>query len=123
MVAAEAARAGDSPVRTAGQRPARFAAGAAACILREASDSGRARHRSATFPVVCGTCSGHVADADSRNRRRGPENRISTGTAARAEAEARAERERQTAAAADAVRQVLPCEDCGQQQAAGLCEA
>ncbi len=43
--------------------------------------------------------------------------------AARAEAAERAERERQEAAAADAVRQALPCEDCGQDQAAGLCEA
>ncbi|MFE9889254.1 hypothetical protein [Streptomyces scopuliridis] len=43
--------------------------------------------------------------------------------AARAEAEVRAEREREAAAAADAVRQTLPCEDCGQERAAGLCEA
>jgi hypothetical protein len=43
--------------------------------------------------------------------------------AARAAAQERAERERQAAAAADAVRQALPCEDCGQDQAAGLCEA
>ncbi|MFE1519582.1 hypothetical protein ACFW9I_22630 [[Kitasatospora] papulosa] len=35
----------------------------------------------------------------------------------------RAERERAAAAAADAVRQALACEDCGQQQAGGLCEA
>ncbi|MFI1067026.1 hypothetical protein ACH4TC_34710 [Streptomyces spororaveus] len=39
--------------------------------------------------------------------------------AARAEAAALAEAERQAAAAA---LQVLPCEDCGQEQAAGLCE-
>ncbi|MFH9298818.1 hypothetical protein [Streptomyces sp. NPDC017520] len=43
--------------------------------------------------------------------------------AARAAAAQRAEHERQAAAAADAVRQALPCEDCGQEQAAGLCEA
>lgn len=43
--------------------------------------------------------------------------------AARAAATERAERERQTAAAADAARQALACEDCGQQQAGGLCEA
>ncbi|MGF1344555.1 hypothetical protein ACQSMD_31335 [Streptomyces flavovirens] len=35
----------------------------------------------------------------------------------------RAEREHAAAAAADAVRQALACEDCGQQQAGGLCEA
>ncbi|MEU2564837.1 hypothetical protein ABZ626_36725 [Streptomyces longispororuber] len=43
--------------------------------------------------------------------------------AARAAARERAERERQEAAAAEAVRQALPCEDCGRDQAAGLCEA
>lgn len=43
--------------------------------------------------------------------------------AARAAAQERAEREREAAAVADAVRQALPCEDCGQDQAAGLCEA
>ncbi|CAL9675653.1 hypothetical protein SUDANB178_07730 (plasmid) [Streptomyces sp. enrichment culture] len=43
--------------------------------------------------------------------------------AARAAARERAERERQEAAAAEAVRQALPCEDCGRGQAAGLCEA
>lgn len=43
--------------------------------------------------------------------------------AARAAARERAERERQQAAAAEAVRQALPCEDCGRDQAAGLCEA
>jgi hypothetical protein len=43
--------------------------------------------------------------------------------AARAAAQEQAERERQEAAAADAVRQALPCEDCGQDRAAGLCEA
>ncbi|MEH0449869.1 hypothetical protein QA811_41455 [Streptomyces sp. B21-102] len=43
--------------------------------------------------------------------------------AAREAAQERAEREREAAAAADAVRQALPCEDCGQDQAAGLCEA
>lgn len=43
--------------------------------------------------------------------------------AARAEAQERAEREHQAAVAADAVRQVLSCEDCGQERAAGLCEA
>jgi hypothetical protein len=42
--------------------------------------------------------------------------------AARAAAAERAERERQEAAAAEAVRQALPCEDCGRDQAAGLCE-
>jgi hypothetical protein len=42
---------------------------------------------------------------------------------ARAAARDRAERERQEAAAAVAVRQALPCEDCGQQRSAGLCEA
>ncbi|MEU5437984.1 hypothetical protein AB0G73_32080 [Streptomyces sp. NPDC020719] len=42
---------------------------------------------------------------------------------ARAAAEERAELEREAAAAADAVRQALPCEDCGQERAAGLCEA
>ncbi|MEU5632150.1 hypothetical protein ACH47C_23570 [Streptomyces rishiriensis] len=44
-------------------------------------------------------------------------------TKARAAARDRAERERQEAAAADAVRQALACEDCGQQRSAGLCEA
>ncbi|MGW2710667.1 hypothetical protein ACWC4J_16990 [Streptomyces sp. NPDC001356] len=43
--------------------------------------------------------------------------------AARAAAQERAEYERQAAAAADAVRQALPCEDCGLQRSAGLCEA
>ncbi|MGW1615193.1 hypothetical protein ACWCQZ_38260 [Streptomyces sp. NPDC002285] len=42
--------------------------------------------------------------------------------AARAAVAQRAEAERAAAAAADAVRQALPCEDCGQPQAAGLCE-
>ncbi|MEU9983731.1 hypothetical protein [Streptomyces sp. NPDC050856] len=41
----------------------------------------------------------------------------------RAAAQEQAERERQAAAAADAVRQALPCEDCGLQRSAGLCEA
>ncbi|MGW1658430.1 diguanylate cyclase domain-containing protein [Streptomyces atratus] len=41
---------------------------------------------------------------------------------ARAADQERAERERAAAAAADAVRQALACEDCGQQRAAGLCE-
>lgn len=35
----------------------------------------------------------------------------------------RAEREHVAAAAAETVRQALACEDCGQQQAGGLCEA
>ncbi|MFF1446156.1 hypothetical protein [Streptomyces sp. NPDC058295] len=43
--------------------------------------------------------------------------------AARAAAQDRAEREHEAAAVADAVRQPLPCEDCGQDRAAGLCEA
>jgi hypothetical protein len=43
--------------------------------------------------------------------------------AARAAPQERAEREREAAAAAAAVRQALPCEDGGQNQAAGLCEA
>ncbi|MFK0231071.1 hypothetical protein ACIQUL_35500 [Streptomyces sp. NPDC090303] len=43
--------------------------------------------------------------------------------AARAAAAEQAERERQAAAAADAIRQALACEDCGRDQAAGLCEA
>ncbi|MFH9016112.1 hypothetical protein ACH4C6_32625 [Streptomyces sp. NPDC017943] len=43
--------------------------------------------------------------------------------AARAAAQERAEHERQAAAAADAVRQTLPCEDCGLERSAGLCEA
>ncbi|MEU5583044.1 hypothetical protein ABZ791_36225 [Streptomyces huasconensis] len=42
--------------------------------------------------------------------------------AARAAAQEKAERERLAAVAADAVRQARPCGDCGQQQAAGLCE-
>ncbi|MFE9637022.1 hypothetical protein [Streptomyces sp. NPDC006463] len=42
--------------------------------------------------------------------------------AARVAAQERAEADRAAAAAADAVRQALPCEDCGRQQAAGLCE-
>ncbi|MET9656825.1 hypothetical protein [Streptomyces sp. NPDC006510] len=42
---------------------------------------------------------------------------------ARAAAQKQAQRERQAAAAADTARQVLPCEDCGQQWSAGLCEA
>jgi hypothetical protein len=42
---------------------------------------------------------------------------------ARAAARERAEREREAAAAADAVRQALPCEDCGQERSSGLCEA
>ncbi|MFJ9729400.1 hypothetical protein ACIRP3_42370 [Streptomyces sp. NPDC101209] len=41
---------------------------------------------------------------------------------ARAAARGRGERERREAAAADAVRQTLGCEDCGQQRSAGLCE-
>jgi len=43
--------------------------------------------------------------------------------AARAADLEREEAERAAAAAADAARQALPCTDCGQQQAAGLCEA
>jgi hypothetical protein len=43
--------------------------------------------------------------------------------AARQAAQERAMRERAAAAAAAAVRQALPCEDCGQERAAGLCEA
>lgn len=43
--------------------------------------------------------------------------------AARAAAQERAERERRASATADAVRQTLPCEDCGQERSAGLCEA
>ncbi|MFI0192084.1 hypothetical protein ACH4PW_31630 [Streptomyces sp. NPDC017082] len=43
--------------------------------------------------------------------------------AARAAARERAERERQEAAAAEAVRQALPCEDCGLPESAGLCPA
>lgn len=42
---------------------------------------------------------------------------------ARAADQERAERERAAAAATDAVRQALACEDCGQQQAGGMCEA
>ncbi|MFK0016216.1 hypothetical protein [Streptomyces sp. NPDC091027] len=42
--------------------------------------------------------------------------------AARATAEEQAERQRRAAATAVAVRQALPCEDCGRGQAAGLCE-
>ncbi|GHE33947.1 hypothetical protein [Streptomyces capitiformicae] len=42
---------------------------------------------------------------------------------ARAAARERGERERQEAAAAEGVRQLLPCEDCGQGRSAGLCEA
>ncbi len=42
---------------------------------------------------------------------------------ARAAAQERSEREREAAAAADAVRQAPACEDCGQEQAGGLCEA
>ncbi|WP_216586605.1 hypothetical protein [Streptomyces brasiliscabiei] len=42
---------------------------------------------------------------------------------ARAATRERGERERQEAAAAEAVRQALSCEDCGQQRSAGLCEA
>jgi hypothetical protein len=42
--------------------------------------------------------------------------------AARAAGLERAERDRAAAAAADAVRQALPCEDCGQDWSAGLCE-
>ncbi|WP_424864007.1 hypothetical protein [Streptomyces sp. MMS24-I29] len=41
----------------------------------------------------------------------------------RAAARDRAEAERAASAAADAVRQALACEDCGLQQAGGLCEA
>jgi hypothetical protein len=43
--------------------------------------------------------------------------------AARAGAWERAERDQAAAAAIDAARQALPCEDCGRQQSAGLCEA
>ncbi|MFF3735187.1 hypothetical protein ACFYXM_34180 [Streptomyces sp. NPDC002476] len=43
--------------------------------------------------------------------------------AARAAAQERAEAERAAVAAADAARQALACEDCGLQQAGGLCEA
>ncbi|MEH0557438.1 hypothetical protein [Streptomyces sp. B21-101] len=42
--------------------------------------------------------------------------------AAHAAARERGERERQEVAAAEVVRQALPCEDCGQQRSAGLCE-
>lgn len=42
--------------------------------------------------------------------------------AARAALQEQAERERRATAAAVAVRQALPCEDCGQDRAAGLCE-
>ncbi|WP_344084355.1 hypothetical protein [Streptomyces stramineus] len=42
--------------------------------------------------------------------------------AARAAARERAEREHQEAAPADAMRQAMPCEDCGQERSAGLCE-
>ncbi|WP_328380794.1 hypothetical protein OHB13_38225 (plasmid) [Streptomyces sp. NBC_00440] len=42
--------------------------------------------------------------------------------ATRAAAAERAEREQEAAAAADVARQELACEDCGQQQASGLCE-
>ncbi|WP_371097734.1 hypothetical protein [Streptomyces sanglieri] len=41
----------------------------------------------------------------------------------RAAARDRAERESEAAAVAEAVRQAMPCEDCGQARAAGLCEA
>ncbi|OEJ21837.1 hypothetical protein AR457_40855 [Streptomyces agglomeratus] len=41
----------------------------------------------------------------------------------RAAAQEQAEREREAAVASDAARQALPCEDCGQDWAAGLCEA
>lgn len=40
----------------------------------------------------------------------------------RAADQERAERERAAAAAAETIRQALTCEDCGQQQAGGLCE-
>uniref|UniRef100_UPI003F49A75A hypothetical protein n=1 Tax=Streptomyces achromogenes TaxID=67255 RepID=UPI003F49A75A len=43
--------------------------------------------------------------------------------AARAAAQEQAELERAAAAAADVVRQALPCEDCGLQRSGGLCEA
>ncbi|MCC9707292.1 hypothetical protein E4N62_19635 [Streptomyces sp. MNU76] len=43
--------------------------------------------------------------------------------AARAAAQERAEREREAETVADALRQALPCEDCGQDRSAGLCEA
>ncbi|WP_413804249.1 hypothetical protein [Streptomyces sp. OE57] len=43
--------------------------------------------------------------------------------AARAAAQERAERERAIGAAAEAVRRAVPCEDCGQERSAGLCEA
>ncbi|MCD9145490.1 hypothetical protein [Streptomyces albireticuli] len=43
--------------------------------------------------------------------------------AARAAAEAQAVVERERAVAAESARQCLPCEDCGQARAAGLCEA
>lgn len=43
--------------------------------------------------------------------------------AARAAAQEQRERERAAAVAAEVVRQALPCEDCGQERAAGLCEA
>ncbi|WUT01711.1 hypothetical protein OHA46_33685 (plasmid) [Streptomyces sp. NBC_00708] len=42
---------------------------------------------------------------------------------ARAAAAQQAEREREALAAAEAVHQAVPCEDCGLAQAAGLCEA
>ncbi|WP_406490687.1 hypothetical protein OHB06_01235 [Streptomyces sp. NBC_01604] len=42
---------------------------------------------------------------------------------ARSASRERGERECQEAAAADAVREALPCEDCGQGRSAGLCEA
>ncbi|MDH6554144.1 hypothetical protein [Streptomyces sp. SAI-041] len=43
--------------------------------------------------------------------------------AARGAARERGERERQEAAAAEAVRQELPCGECGRERSAGLCEA
>lgn len=52
-------------------------------------------------------------------RRQQPREEQDRRAAARAEAAALAEAERQAAAAALGV---LPCEDCGQEQAAGLCE-
>ncbi|WP_257895368.1 hypothetical protein [Streptomyces anulatus] len=41
----------------------------------------------------------------------------------RAADQERAERERAAEAAAETIRQALACEDCGQQQAGGMCEA
>ncbi|MFF5491540.1 hypothetical protein [Streptomyces virginiae] len=61
--------------------------------------------------------------ADYVRRREEAQVKQAQRMAALAEAEARAAAEQELGAAEATARQVLPCEDCGRAQAAGLCEA